>query len=752
MEGRWGKRILILLGLALGTTHPAQALQYEWGAADINLVNRASLGAQWRIEERDPALIGKLNLNPELCAGDDCHSFADDPAPNQRLVDAPGGFFADKQDDGNLNYDRGDLVAAVAKLTTDLTIQWHGFNLKARTIAFFDAVNKGFEDYHPNNNVSMPNGRAGGYQAAYTDREDAIEDISGASVDVLDLVLSGSAFIGNRYVTASLGQQTIRWGEANLLALNAISEINPIDARRLRMPGMQTNEVFRPVPLAVVSAELLPDHGITGEVFYQLAWKPVQADPGGTYFADTDLLYREGPYNHGLINLGYFPEDPLVDDGEGRQRGQHRLQHPLGPLLTDTSFTVQADQTGKARHDGQYGVHINWFAEGVNNGTEFGFFYMRYHSRFPYLSFRASDRTPLRDPVTGSAVDILLRCQLVGNDCLPIDTARVLLDYPEDIDMFGVSFNTNIGSWSVSGEYAFRPNVPVQVHVPDVFFAALQPGFPEEDVIIGAATLGDLVGLGDLAGTVGAPLERIIGSLTGAISNGALDLPLIIPGSRSALPDYVESVYRGNPDADANIAERGANYYIPGFERLKVGQLAVTGLRVLGRSHPISSVIGAEQIVAAIEVGLTHVVGMPPLEQVQFDVPSPDRTHYSPGADGTGQPLGEPDPRSYNPTRQTEAFVTDFSWGYRVLVFTQYNDRLFGLNLKPFVGWNHDVQGYAPGPMANFLEKRREWQLGAEVLSGQHWSGKLQLNGYGGDRHNARRDRGNVLVELHYTF
>jgi hypothetical protein len=728
----------------------ASALDFDLGEFGFSLINRASLGGQWRIEDRDPALIGKLNLDPTLCAGDDCHSFAFDPEPNQRLVDAPGAFSGDKFDDGNLNYDRGDLVAGVAKLTTDFQANWRNFYLKARTIAFFDQINTDFQDFHPNNDSVVSPG-VGGYQPEFTQREDAVEDLIGNNVDLLDLVLSAEFFIGDRALGVAVGQQKLRWGEANLIALNSINEINPPDARRLRMPGAQINEVFIPVPMAVLTGDLFPDQGITAELFYQWSWEPVQADIGGTFFGDTDFLYREGAANHVLFNLGYFPEDPLVEQ-DGRLRGRHRLQTPVGALLTDTSFTLQLDQSVRARDEGQFGVRVNWFADFINNGTEFGFYAMQYHSRFPYLSAFAADRTPLRTPITGSAVDVLLTCRLAQNDCLPLDSVRTVLEYPEDIHLFGLSFNTNVGSWSLAGEYSFRPNLPVQIHGSDVLWSAMQPAFPENDIPIGASTIDDLLGTGELFGTLGFPVEQILNVLLDPVFQQTLELPVIIPGARSALPDFVETIYRGNTDIDAKIAADGENYYIPGFERLKVGQFAMTGIRILGSSNPLASLVRTEQIITLIEVGFTHIVDMPPLDQIQFDVPTPNRTHASGGADGTGQVDGLPDPRSYNPTQQTEAFVTDFSWGYRILSMLEYNDVIWGLNFKPFLSWFHDVQGYAPGPMANFLEDRKEWMVGTEIFYGEQWSAKLQYNGLDGNRHFARRDRDTVLAEIHYTF
>lgn len=744
------------------------ALEFDLGEFGISFNNRFSLGAMWRIEDRDPNLIAKLNLDPSLCAGDDCISFTGNPEPNQRLVDAPGAFFGDKVDDGNLNYDKGDIVAGLAKLTSDLSVSWRDFSLKARGIFFYDQVNANFDEFHPNNVDTAPAG-AGGYQPAFTERGPGATNLVGEEALLQDLVLSGFFFLGDRGVSAGVGYQKLRWGEANLIALNSINEINPPDARFLRMPGGQINEVFQPVLMATLSGDLFPEQGITGELFYQLEWKRVTADVGGSFFGEIDALYRRDEYQYAAINLGFFPEDPLVfDESQDRFRGQHRLQNPLAGLLTTTSFSAPFLQTEfEPRDEGQYGVRLNWFADNFNGGTEFGFYYMNYHSRLPYLSFLAADKTPLRDG-TGTGIDVLTSCTLAGNDCLPIDTATALLDYPEDIQMYGISFNTNVGSWSVAGEYSFRPNVPVQVSVPDVFFAALQPALPQEDIAVGLQSLGDFVALGgeipvpvisDLIGGLGGtlsgvldPIDQLVGALTGAVTGGTIDLPLVVPGARAATPDFVETVLRGTTDIDAAIAERGENYYIPGFERQKVGQFAMTGIRILGNSHPISSFLLSEQIITLVEVGFTHIVDMPSMDLVQFDGNSPNRTHFSPGADGTGQVDGEPDPRSLNPTQQTEAFVDDFAWGYRILTFLEYNDVVFGLNFKPFLSWFHDVQGYAPGPMQNFLEGRKEWMVGTEVFYGQNWSAKVQYNGHDGNRHNIRRDRDNVLLELSYTF
>jgi hypothetical protein len=103
----------------------------------------------------------------------------------------------------------------------------------------------------------------------------------------------------------------------------------------------------------------------------------------------------------------------------------------------------------EARDSGQWGLALRYFAPWLND-TEFGFFYLRYHSRLPLLSGQA---------VTSP----------------DITTGRVIVEYPEDINLFGVSFNTNISGWSVGGEVSYRNNLPVQIDDVELLFAGLSP-------------------------------------------------------------------------------------------------------------------------------------------------------------------------------------------------------------------------------------------------------------------------------------
>src|SRR3546814_11412878 len=61
------------------------------------------------------------------------------------------------------------------------------------------------------------------------------------------------------------------------------------------------------------------------------------------------------------------------------------------------------------------------------------------------------------------------------NDSAELDNPRIVFEYPENIHLFGLSFNTSIGDYSLQGEVAYRPNLPLQISIADLGFAAPGP-------------------------------------------------------------------------------------------------------------------------------------------------------------------------------------------------------------------------------------------------------------------------------------
>jgi hypothetical protein len=679
---------------------PAFALEAEYEGVKINFNNTATVGAAMRMQKRSDKLLGKLDVpgQQDLCTKDDCMSFGGDAAPNARLVAARGAFSGVNGDDGDMNYSQYDLVSATSRLNSDLKLQYGDFLGRVRGIGFFDPVNYDFEETHNNTR----------WQPRHTDRSNDVETRYAKDYQLLDAYLQYAFDLGERSGTFSVGKQLLRWGESNTIAVNSVSEINPPNQAYLRFPGIEVGRLFTPVPMALLSMDVFENASI--ELMYQFGWEPVQVDPQGSFFSDSDII---GGGKYLMSTLGQHSEDP---NSEFKSNGEIAL-------FSSTTFTLPVDdKSGQPRDGGQYGAKFSYFADWLNSGTELSFYFLNYHSRLPYVSLYAANETCIPGGNT-NFVTALAACRGfngsinvtgLGLEPLPVDTARVFLDYPEDIQMYGFSFNTNIGAYSLSAEYSFRPNLPLQVQVTDVVFSALQPAFPENDVTVNPA-----------GGVINLPLP-VIGST--------------IPGRRRVVPDYL-SVYRNTTIQP--------NQLVHGYERQQVGQFDAT----LIRSFSGSNWLRADQIIVLLEGGFTQVYDMPSRKRLQFDGGGLNRTHASAGADGTGTVDGTPDPSRFNPTQQTAGFADDFAWGLRLLTRFEYNDVFRGVHLRPVLGYFWDVGGIAPLPVQNFVEGRKEILAGTEIQLSQALTAQLAYQWFtGGGLDNTRKDRDNLAVSMSYTF
>ncbi|MES0873737.1 DUF1302 domain-containing protein [Sinimarinibacterium thermocellulolyticum] len=716
-----------IAGLALAT--PAQAFRFEYGEIFGDLKTRVSFGASWRVEDRNPALIDKNNLDPTLCGSgvdDACISFNENPALNQKMIDAPGAFFGLNKDDGNLNYDQGDVVAAVSKISSELSLTWGEWVFKAGGTLFYDPINDDFDEFHPDTT----------YQPQRTPRNDAVRGSVGHDFQIGNLLVSTAFEALDRDFVATIGYQTIRWGESTLIAINSLSEINAPDARFLYQPGTQIAAVFQTTPAAVLSTTL--GDSLAVDLIYLLGWRGVEVPEGGAFFAPFDVIGRD----YATVSLGQFHEDP---------NGLQRLPG-IGAEISDTSLTVPVSQTeGEPRDAGQFGVKLTWYAADIS--TEFGFYALNYHSRLPYLSMYATDATCIQDTTT----DVLqatadcdgMRLTPSGLEPTPIDSARIFLDYPEDIQLYGVSFNTTIGKWSLAGEVAYRPNLPVQVQITDVVFTALQPALPENEIVLGLGTVGDLtlpglisIGLDPTTALGVLTSPRTLSLLTQLIANPENDFAL--PPRAVAVPSYLMA-YRGWDRIEPN-------QLITGYERLNAVQMDFTGIRVLGNSE---NPIGAEQVQIIAETGFTWITDMPSRDVLQFEGGDYNNTHASPGADGSGD-VGDPGVKPtqrLNPTQQTEGFADDFAAGYRLILRLEYNNVIFGWNFKPQILWSHDVYGVAPSPNQNFIEGTMLWQVGTDIEITQKLGAQLFYQGWAdGGTVNGYRDKDFAGFAVSYTF
>ena len=306
-------------------------------------------------------------------------------------------------DDGNQNYKKG-LVSNVFKVTSDLDLAYENFGVFFRGNAFYDIEN---EDGHRER------------EALGSDAKDLV----GSDIDLLDAYVWAKADIFGMPMQIRVGDQVVSWGESTFFG-NSINAINPINVAAIRLPGAELKEAF--IPEGMVWASIGLSENVSLEGFYLYDWSATVIEPRGSYFSNNDILSDDGSFL--VAGMGDVPESAL------------RARIPR-----------QNDKN--AGDDGQFGVALRVYAPGLHD-TEFGFYYMNYHSRVPILS-------GIKGPALPPPYFI---APAMGG---------YFAEYPEDIQLLGLSAATEIGGFAVQGEVSHRLDMPLQISTPEVTKAVL---------------------------------------------------------------------------------------------------------------------------------------------------------------------------------------------------------------------------------------------------------------------------------------
>lgn len=690
------------LALPLATPLAAYEQEFEGGTFDGWLLqwrNRASLGLGWRMQDRKASLIGKASLDPSLCAPDDCIALsAGDTAANERFLAAPGAM-SSNTDDGDLNYDKGDLVTSGLKLTSKLNFGTVDYGVELGALLHYDPVNDQLKQTHFNRIVEP------GPQPGVRTRSrfpDETRDQIGYQLELREA--NAYLFLDSwdeQPLEIRLGRQVLTWGEAAVNVQGTLNFVNPPDANSLIRPGLELQDIYFPQNMLVVRG---PVRGsLSWEAFYQLEWRPYGFPARGSFFSFFDGGNELTPNEYVVGPFGKTPEDP-------NQLGIPAL--PIAQLVTATSFSLNRAPNREPGDAGQYGLALYWLLdEYFDNPVSLNFFHANYHSRLPSVSAYAADAGCHRregntqqidadNAVTFAAVCPFLLSSPGPDtfDALPLETGQYFLDYAEDIKLWGLSFDAEAFNLAIQGELVYRENQPVQVDLEDVLFTAFQPIFPRNTIELGVATLAD---------------------------------------SEIAIPTYLEA-YRGQVPG-----ETAPNSDVQGYERLKTvhGTIGIT--KITGAS----SILWADEAVYLLEVSGNYIPELPDLDALQFEGPG-THTHFSPGIADTGNAL------KINPIANgRDGYVTEFAYGYRFASFLRYTDVVIpGLALRPLLIFAHDVDGVAPGLAENFLQGRKVI-VGNLQAQYRNWRADLIYSWFtgGGDAH-VLRDRDALGVSVSYEF
>ena len=738
-ESQMAKRFILSAFLAAaGTT---QAVEFENDIIEGNFDSTLSYGGSFRVDDPELSSIGRAN---------------------------GGTAYSVNGDDANLNYDSG-LFSHVSKGTHDLELAFK----ELQDVSIFIRGTY-FIDFENNRSDSPLSGSA--------KRE------VGRDTELLDAYVSYDLPFSVP-VNIRLGNQVLSWGESTFIQ-NGINVINPIDVKKFRVPGSELREALRPVPLLSASIQLTDNLSLEG--FYQFKHEEMEIDPAGSYFSTKDFVGDGGQYamlGFGSLsnpNMSSWTDNPLAPFLDGVPAKLPTLSDPRfnptlppsaanAPFLPSNAGAIPRGKSNRASDSGQFGFAAHYFAEGLND-TEFGFYFLNYHSRLPLISaitgrdiqteIQTNAINPLNagigqlktgigqlkagigqleagigqaeaglaqvnesiaqleanDPNNDGLVALktqqaTLTAQLAGTEAqlagteaqlagteaqlnsliagLPSlaalypGTARYIFEYPEDIQLYGISFNTEIGATgiSVQGEISYRNDVPLQIDDIELLVAGLTPSNP------------------------------VLGNL------GALN------------PAW-------NGVSMTQLGSQGFNSYVQGYRNFDVLQPQFTVTKLFGPT------IGAEQWVLVGEVGATAVPDLPSKDKLRFDGPGTvlSGNAFAPqilAANGHATDRFE----------SADSFADDFSWGYRLAARIDYMDVYGGVNLSPAIAFAHDVDGNTPLPLGNFLRDRKTVTLGVTATYQNSWQGSIKYTEYfGNESHNFMHDRDFLSAMVQYSF
>ena len=630
---------IVLAGLlALVFTAPAEGIDLSGKGSTFSLRLDVTLsyGARYRLEERDTAIISQFE---------------------------GGTAYSVNGDDGNLNFDDGSIVSNTPKATIDLSFASDPnkkvrFGFFARASAFYDfALEKDC--------------------CVRTELTQEALDWAGSRTELLDAYAWLDFGVGEIRV----GRQVLNWGESTFIQ-GGLSVINSLDVSAIRVPGAELREAFRPQGMAWGSFNLSQNFSVEG--FYQYEWEPIVIDPPGTYFSTNDFAGPGGEYV--FLAFGSFPDTGVTP--------------PFVPPTQTVDYpfiSVPRGETADAEDGGQYGVAFRLFVPSLG-GTEFGLYYVNYHSRLPALS--GITGTPQGALAAGASVTptVLWSYYLLGvppgvdpvadataaawaganATSIFAQTSAWYTTYPEDIKLYGLSWNAQLGTSGVAfqGEVSYRQDNPLQVDDVNLLFAAL------------------------------SPLNPLYADAS-QITNGT---------------------------------QLGFDEIVDGYRRLDTSQLQFTLTKIASR------VLGADQAVFLGEFGFHKVFDMPSKDELRFEGPgtytSGDPAQAAPGGFHAGKPAEAP-----------EHFADDFSWGYRLVSRLTYNNAIGAWSLSPRISWQHDVDGVTPGPGGSFIAGRTALSVGLSVDYQNARQIDLSYTMYdGADRYNLINDRDFIGGFIKFSF
>ena len=365
----------------------------------------------------------------------------------------------------------------------------------------------------------------------------------------------------------------------------------------------------------------------------------------------------------------------------------------------------------------------------------------------------------------------------------PLNYAQYRFIYPEDNQIFGLSFNTNLEGTTIQGEVSYRPDFPLATSAADQINQIADAA----GTTLALTAFGhDTYALSPSNVTPGLTLPNLVNTLATAGTISKDFSTLLKAAQRSSLPVIDSSLVK---------VYDGTTYYgSTPFIRHDVFSVDIGTTTSFSASHPITKQLGADSSVLLTEVAMVHIDGMDNIRngfvaRNGFNEGSGEHlclgifrglssaeiaavnTAYAAQSGITSAMLIDHDLSSAGGVSNVGASIVDAVFGngsycesqmgatetslsYRVLGSATYNNfNNSRWSLTPTVVWSHDPSGYGPSSLGGFVEDRMSLSLGVTAARGDGLSASVNyVDQLGDEKANLSNDMDYLSASVTYAF
>src|SRR5215469_6930231 len=558
-----------------------------------------------------------------------------------------------------------------------------------------------------------------------------------------------------------VGRQVVSWGESTFIP-GGLNSVNYFDVTALQVPGAELKQALLPDSMVVFNSQL--SQNLSTQLLYLWTWHPDIIEPTGAYFSTNDVA---GAGSNQRIVLGFGAISDMGVDFSS-----------LGGGLIGDFQTIPRLPDKKPSEGGQYGINFKYYLPNFGQGTQLGFYFLNYTSRVPVVSIQTGSPAGVgnawgaANAVQAAALALVSGNSLAqavkigagagmqaaaaqggnlsaataqqyatigantflannGNAAAVAGQAASLAtneysktqgffeEFPQDIKMFGLSFNSQVQATgtAIQGEAAYRHDVPLQIDDVELVYASQTPF----ETALAKLQGQPVTGPGHCEPASHTPI-------TGCNQLGAYGVGQTVQGYELkdtwhfdlTATQVFANVFKASQAV--LIVEAGADY-VPGLEDKLTGGPAGFGLRFDGPGTNLS--------------GNPNLGGYP-----QFPAVAGQCVQGTVANNPLGQCL-EPGSK----------FATRFAWGYVLAGRLEYDNLIGDWNLIPHGTWSQDVNGVSPGPGGPFLRGRYAYTVGLTASTRQRWELDVSYTNYGGaGQYNLLRDREFIAASVKFSF